>query len=312
MKTWRRLVGTIAASALACAGMVTLTATAASASGDCRPAVFETDGYGHGADLANFAHLNANFPADWQAIPIRYQDGVFPIKDPHPLKFAVQIAVDQELAAVRDFHARCPGAHITILGYSEGAAVGGDVLQKLSETNEIGADQINGVLYGDPKRPFSYSGIGGTAGGIETNLPTILPGVTMAGPHHFGDIPVAEVCKENDGICNSANLFTNALAVANGIKGYFNGDHGYDFDPWRDSAPGNTFIHQPVQQVGFGAPLPVALPTPWQLQRNDPTGFSQQLTSILDQIGKALDWGSWVPQNKPTSPLLRGYYQQTT
>jgi hypothetical protein len=120
------------------------------------------------------------------------------------------------------------------------------------------------------------------------------------------------VCHENDGICNSANLITNAMAFANGIQGYFSGDHAYDFNPWRDAQPGNNFIHQDHQWVGFGPPLPLSIPTPWQLAQQDPTGFSQWWTSLMYQIGQMLDYGSWVDNDQPASPFLRALYQSTT
>ena len=259
----------VAGAACLSAGLVLagpVDAARASTTSSCATAVFETDGYGHGLDLVNFDSFNAQLPSGYQAHPIKYQDGVFPGVDEKPLDEATAGGIATLDRAVRDFHSQCPDSKMIIAGYSEGAIVAGDELNVLAGSTDIPHGLIQGVLYGDPRRPFGEGGIGGTAGGLETNLPTILPGVTMHGPRGFGDLAVHEICNENDAICNSANMITNALAFANGWDGYLNGDHGYSIDPVRDQGSGLTFNHQ-AQRIGFGAPLPIDIGTPWQLQQ---------------------------------------------
>jgi hypothetical protein len=258
-------IAALAAAACVLTGTVAI-AGPASAAPTCDSAVFETDGYGHGEDLANFAAFNANVPAGYEAHPVPYQDGVFPLKDQKPLDQAVAGGVAALDQAVTAFHALCPAAHITIAGYSEGAIVAGDELNALATSGAIPADQLNGVLYGDPRRPFGAGGPGGTAGGVETNIPTFIPDVTMRGPRGFGNLAVHEICNENDAICNSANMITNVLAFANGWYGYAAGDHGYDINPVRDQGSGLTLNLQPPR-IPYGPPLPLAIGTPWQLQQ---------------------------------------------
>lgn len=264
-------------------------AATAAAQTSCPTAVFETDGYHSGESLPNYAAFNGHVPAGYEARPVPYQDGIFPVADAKTLDAAVaggRAALDD---AVRAFHGRCPGAHLLITGYSEGAIVAGDELAALSASDAIPHDLIDGVLYGDPRREFGDGGTGGTAGGIETNLPTILPGVTMRGPRGFGDLPVHEICNENDGICNSANMITNALAFANGLDGYASGDHAYAIDPVRDIGSGLTLNPQPPR-IPYGPPLPLPIGTPWQLQQQlgDTAGALSAVRTAMATVRSAL------------------------
>ncbi|TLW91658.1 cutinase family protein [Saccharomonospora piscinae] len=250
-------------------------------------AVFQTDGYGHGETLTNWNNsaFNANPPAGWDIVQVPYEDGVFPGLDRLALDEAVAGGAAALDGAVRDFHASCPGSRLVLSGYSEGALVAGDVLETLARTNDIPHHLVHGVLYGNPRRAFGDGGAGGVAGGIETNLPTILPGVTMRGGHDFGDLAVHDVCNENDGICNSTNMITNLAAFANGLVGYASGDHGYVLDPARDLGSGQTLHRQP-QRVPHGAPLPIPVGTPWQIQQllGDNVGARDAVRTARDQL----------------------------
>lgn len=288
----RPAAATLAAAASVLAG-IALTATAfatpAVAQTSCATAVFETDGYHSGESLANYAGFNGHVPAGYEAHPIPYQDGIFPVVDAKTLDDAVAGGISALDGAVRDFHAQCPGSRIVISGYSEGALVAGDELNALSRSDAVPHDLIKGVLYGDPRREFGDGGVGGIAGGIETNLPTILPGVTMRGPRGFGDLAVHEICNENDGICNSTNMITNALAFANGLDGYASGDHGYDINPVRDIGSGLTLNLQP-QRIGYGPPLPLSIGTPWQIQQQlgDTSGAQAAVRTAMGTVNSAL------------------------
>ena len=231
-------------------------------------AVFETDGYGSGESLVNWnrSGFNASPPAGWQIVQVPYYAGVFPVVDRQALDASVAEGTAKLDRAVRDFHAACPGTRLVLAGYSEGAVVAGDVLQRLSRETTIPHHLLNGVLYGNPRRAFGDGGLGGVAGGIETNVPTILPGVTMLGGQDHGDLAVRDVCNENDGICNSTNMITNLAAFANGLVGYASGDHGYDLDPARDLGDG-LLLHRQAPRVPYGPPLPIPVGTPWQIQQ---------------------------------------------
>ncbi len=265
----KRRLGTLAVALAAVAVTVTVPSATASAAAACPgTAVFETDGYGNGESLANWnrSGFNASPPAGWQIVQVPYFAGVFPIVDRLALDASVAEGTAKLDRAVRDFHAACPGTRLVLSGYSEGAVVAGDVLQRLSRETAIPHHLLNGVLYGNPRRAFGDGGLGGVAGGIETNVPTILPGVTMKGGQDYGDLAVRNVCNENDGICNSTNMITNLAAFANGLVGYASGDHGYDLNPARDLGNG-LLLHRQPPRVGYGPPLPIPVGTPWQIQQ---------------------------------------------
>lgn len=253
----------------AAAAFAVVTVPSAAAAPACpATAVFETDGYNSGETLANWnrSAFNANPPAGWRIIQVPYYAGVFPIVDRLALDASVAGGTARLERAVRDHHAACPGSRLVLAGYSEGAVVAGDVLAKFARGNDVPHGLLNGVLYGNPRRPFGDGGLGGVAGGIETNVPTILPGVTMLGGQDYGDLAVRNVCNENDGICNSTNMITNLAAFANGLAGYAAGDHGYSLDPARDLGSG-LLLHRRPPRIAYGPPLPLPIGTPWQLQQ---------------------------------------------
>ncbi|WP_424186468.1 cutinase family protein [Actinokineospora sp. G85] len=259
----------VAVTAAAAAVAVVPPASAAPGAAACADvAVFETDGYGHGETLTNWraSAFNQNPPPGYQIIEVPYYAGVFPVVDEKALDESVAGGAAKLDAAVRAHHAACPQTQLRLAGYSEGAVVAGEVLEQYANSTVIPHHLLSGTLYGNPRRSFGEGGRGGVAGGIETNLPTILPGVTMLGGRDFGDIPVRDVCNENDGICNSTNMITNLAAFANGLIGYASGDHGYVLDPAVDTGDGLTF-HTQTPRIGYGPPLPIPVGTPWQIQQ---------------------------------------------
>jgi hypothetical protein len=266
----RKRIGTLATALVAAAAALTTPQAAASPAAAACPgtAVFETDGYTAGETLVNWnrSAFNAGPPAGWQIVRVPYYAGVFPIVDRQALDASVAEGTAKLDHAVRDFHAACPGTRLVLAGYSEGAVVAGDVLERMARESAIPHGLLAGVLYGNPRRPFGDGGTGGVAGGIETNVPTILPGVTMKGGQNYGDLAVRNVCNENDGICNSTNMITNLAAFANGLVGYANGDHGYDLNPARDLGNG-LLLHRQPPRVPYGPPLPLPIGTPWQIQQ---------------------------------------------
>lgn len=181
--------------------------------------------------------------------------------------------------AVHDFHGSCSDSHILIAGYSEGAIVSGDELNNLSRDQSIPHNQISGVLYGDPRR----TGVNGAPGGIETNIPTVLPKTSMRGARGFGDLAVHEICNRNDGICYSDNPFTNGAAFANGVDGYLNGDHNYNWRPFEQQGNGDTVIAQ-QPKIPYGPPLPLPIPTPYDMFNGNPAGAQQAVAQIKKQV----------------------------
>lgn len=262
-----------------------LPGASAAASGACpNTMIFEVGGH-----LDPDAHVydasNATLPAGVAFTQVHYSAQIAPYPgDTISLDDSVAEGVTNLDQGARSFTADCAGSHITIAGYSEGALVAGNELGDLSQNNAIPADRLNGVLYADGRR----EGVSGGAGGIETNLPTIIPGLTMQGPRGFGNLAVQEICNQNDGICNSENPFTNLLAFANGVDGYFSGAHGqYDFNPIAHSGSGNSVTPQ-SPLIPYGPPLPVAIPTPYQLFNGDLDKARSEVAQIRDQVANAV------------------------
>lgn len=266
----KRKLGAASFAALSAVALV----AAPQASADVRAAacatvaVFETDGYNSGETLSSWraSAFNQNPPAGYEIVEVPYYAGVFPVVDAQALDESVANGAAKLDAKVREYHAACPDTQLRLAGYSEGAVVAGEVLEMYANSTVIPHDKLSGTLYGNPRRSFGDGGRGGVAGGIETNLPTFLPGVTMRGGRDFGDIPVRDVCNENDGICNSTNMITNLLAFANGLYGYATGDHAYVLNPAVDTGAGLT-LHPQNPRIGYGAPLPIPVGTPWQIQQ---------------------------------------------
>lgn len=257
--------GLAALSIAIAAPLVVSVAAPASAQQDCPTTmIFEVGGH-LDPDAGAYDRGNAALPPGTTFTKIHYSASIAPYPgDPVSMDDSVAEGIANLDRALRDFHAGCPGSHLTISGYSQGAIVAGDMLNALSGSAAIPHSQINGVLYGDPRRPKA----GGGPGGIETNLPTVVPGITMRGARGFGDLRVHEICNSNDGICNSENPITNLLGFANGIVGYFQGDHAYDISPNTADGNGDTLIRQP-QRVPHGPPLPLPIGTPYELFNGD-------------------------------------------
>ena len=262
-----------------------LPGTPAAASGDCPSTmIFEVGGH-LDPDAHVYDQSNAALPPGVAFTQVHYSAQIAPYPgDTISLDDSVAEGIANLDRDATAFAADCAGSHLTIAGYSEGALVAGNELGDLARTNAIAVDRINGVLYADGRR----EGVGGGAGGIETNLPTIIPGLTMQGPRGFGDLAVQEICNQNDGICDSENPFTNLLAFANGVDGYFSGAHGqYDFNPIAHSGSGNSVTPQPPL-IPYGPPLPVAIPTPYQLFNGDLDKARTAVAQIRDQVANAV------------------------
>lgn len=282
------------------------TAVAAPSAGCADTIVFQADGYRSGQSMSNWngSAFNASPPAGWEIVPIRYDAFVFPALDPQPLDESVAEGVGLMREAVVGKHRACPGSRLVLAGFSEGAVVAGDVLEGFADSGEIPHGQLQGVLYGNPRRPFGEGGTGGRAGGIETNLPTVAPGVTMRGGQDYGDLAVRNVCNENDGICNSANLVTNLAAFANGLAGYLDGDHGYTLDPAADLGSGLLFHRQPPR-LPYGPPLSPAVATPWEIQRSfGGTGGQERVAAARPALAAMLGRDA-TEQLTATSPWYR-------
>lgn len=252
---------------------------------DCSNVVFLTDGYRAATTGASYAQLPTR--PGWHVELIRYDDAIVGVIQPHTLDWTVDHAVPVVIQRVRSFHAACPSAHITLLGYSFGALIAGNAAEYFAHTTDVPHPQLNAVLYGDPRRPLSRNGIEGWAGGYLTVMASV-PGITASVPRDFGDLRVSENCHQNDVICNAANPLTNPAAVRAEVDGYLHGAHYYPMDPWRDASPGDHYV--PASgPLPYGGPA-ADLPTPRELTQPGGIDVAGIVEWPLSYVVNRLDW----------------------
>ncbi|MBP2478921.1 hypothetical protein JOF53_007793 [Crossiella equi] len=287
MKRTKLVAGIAALPLLGGVALSTAPIAQAAVNGCAAQKLFEVGGAGDGTGKVYDAY-NKTLPNGVEAEKVVYSGDLVPLTGTKFLDEAVAEGVANVERAVRAFHAACPGSRISVVGYSEGALVAGNALENLAKATDVPHDLVDGVLYGDPRRPgVAGAGLNGGAGGLMGTIPTFLPKTSMQGVRKpFTAFPVRTICKQNDAICNSENPITNLVAFLNGWAGYLSGDHGYDINPLRDAGSGDLFIRQ-APKVPYGQPLPVPSPTPWQLF-NGNFELSQQFVRGLRDLARTV------------------------
>lgn len=270
---------------------------------DCSNVVFLTDGYRAATTGPSFAALPDR--AGWHTEFIPYDDAIVGVIQPHTLDWTVDHAVPVVVQRVRSFHAACPAAHITLLGYSFGALIAGDAAEYFAHSDEVPHKQLNAVLYGDPRRPLSENGIEGWAGGYLTVMAS-MPGITAAAPRHFGDVQVSENCNQNDVICNAANPLTNPAAFRAEVDGYLHGAHFYSMNPWLDAAAGDHYVPA-SEPLTYGGPV-ADLPTPRELTQPAGVDVGGLLQWPMTYVVDRLDWAEGLSRfGLPGNALIREF-----
>lgn len=180
----------------------------------------------------------------YAAKSVTYPASFWPLGD-QTYDASVAVGVQTLRSEVNIFHAQCPGSNVVITGYSQGARIAGDVLGDIARDGSMPQSQVTGVLYSDPRN---------SQGGIETVIPNVVPGATMAGTRDgFGDIAVQEVCIEGDGICNMPQPRNAPEEFVDSVFGYFT-KHGTYQPLMTDSTP----PAQPALPESPTVPLPPA------------------------------------------------------
>ncbi|WP_231611764.1 PE-PPE domain-containing protein [Rhodococcus sp. CX] len=151
---------------------------------------------------------------------IRYPAVVVPVPDSGSSKGSDGIAYDESKAigksrlreAITREHAVCPNSELVVLGYSQGAAVAGDVLAEIAHDGSVPPDRIRGVLYADPR----------DENGVESQFPgQVAPGITLTGGRHdFGDIRVDRVCLAGDAVCDARTPEDSEHWLIEDLAGY--------------------------------------------------------------------------------------------
>ncbi|WP_238840676.1 PE-PPE domain-containing protein [Prescottella equi] len=193
---------------------------------------------------------------------VDYPASIWPVGR-HLFDYSRAVGTPATIDAIRNAHHQCPGSQIVATGYSLGATIAGDALAQIAADGTVPADRVRGRLYADSRQ----------AGGIETVLPTLIPGITMTGQRgSFGAIPVEQVCIQGDGVCDMPQPLQNPIGFVDSIAGYLTKHGGYGPNmSTPDGATGVTMIPAPPvnnwpQPILPGPALPQwpipALPSP--------------------------------------------------
>lgn len=172
-----------------------------------------------------------------------------------------QLTYDDSQAVGRDvtskemaeLHGQCPMTDFVLMGFSQGAAIAGDVAEQIGAANvPVPAERVVGVaLLGDPRRDPNQGineNVDLAGVGIELSLQpvapivgTIVPGATMRGSRAgFGPLNdrVHNVCVPGDTFCDVPPAVPDAIARAGEMFAMAGAHTTYAFN---DAAiPGST------------------------------------------------------------------------
>ncbi|MEE2032655.1 cutinase family protein [Rhodococcus chondri] len=146
-----------------------------------------------------------------RTVRIGYPGEISPIGT-HTYNRSKEIGVDELHRQVALAHAECPIAALRVVGFSQGAAIAGDVLAELAHDIDR-PDDLAGLLIADPRTPDT---------GAEVVAPGALAGISLTGARDgFGTVPVATVCAVGDAVCDMVDPRSDPLEAARRIEGYF-------------------------------------------------------------------------------------------
>lgn len=133
-------------------------------------------------------------------------------------------------AELKDMHEQCPETKFVLTGFSQGAVIVGDVVDRIGAGNgPVPADAVAGVaLVADGRREngvginpgTDLDGIGAeiALAPVEKLVQPIVPGASMRGPrtNDFGELAdrTYQICAPNDSICDAPQDIANALPRA--------------------------------------------------------------------------------------------------
>lgn len=233
----RRLVMLAALATLTAAGLGTLGALATPA-----PASACTLGVGGSGDPSS-THLPISqpyTPVPWAAPGIPSDES----------QAQGRAALEQAIARAR---AECPSRSISVVGYSAGSQIAGDICD---------ADHsVRCTLIADPRRP----------GSTATNYPSLIPGYTNPSPRPARSNET-QVCNSHDWVCDGPSLFTDPVGAGEAVIGAFTNRHTSYYQgvnepaaPPAPPAPISPKVVEPVVQA-IVPDVPIRdtyQPTPW-------------------------------------------------
>ncbi len=176
---------------------------------------------------------------------------------PDHLTYDDSQAVGRDVTAreMAQLHAECPLTDFVLMGFSQGAAIAGDLAESIGAgQGPVPAERVSGVaLLGDPRRDPAQGvneGVELAGVGIELSLQplggivsTVVPGATMRGPRAgFGPLNerVVNICVPGDSFCDVPPAVTDAIARAREMFEMANAHATYAFNT--AAIPGTTPI----------------------------------------------------------------------
>lgn len=150
---------------------------------------------------------------------------------PDQLTYDDSQAVGRDVTSkeMADLHGQCPLTDFILMGFSQGAAIAGDLASEIGNGNgAVPAERVVGVaLLGDPRRDPNQGvnqGVDLAGVGIEVSLrplnvivQNVVPGASMRGPRDgFGELNdrVNNICVPSDSFCDVPPGVADALARA--------------------------------------------------------------------------------------------------
>jgi hypothetical protein len=235
---------------LLCAAAIPVTALTGTAHAeeapDCRDVVIGVGGNGQRyAESKGARTIITDILADKDAEGYRtenvdYTSSVWPT-GPYTKDYSVEegrAELDREIA---EYRAECPNGEVTVIGHSLGAEV--------VET----PDAEHTILLGDPRDQQ----------GIYNALPGVFPGASNPGSRDAEAEGAVSVCREFDGICDTAAPWSDPAKFVQGTAGYLMGWHGYspeEVDQYQGAAPGEYLIDAPKPIEWLPESTPTGIP----------------------------------------------------
>ncbi|MDO5029945.1 MAG: cutinase family protein [Corynebacterium sp.] len=150
---------------------------------------------------------------------------------PDQLTYDDSQAVGRDVTSkeMADLHGQCPLTDFILMGFSQGAAIAGDLASEIGNGNgAVPAERVVGVaLLGDPRRDPNQGvnqGVDLAGVGIELSLrplngivQSVVPGASMRGPREgFGELNdrVNNICVPSDSFCDVPPGVADAIARA--------------------------------------------------------------------------------------------------
>ncbi len=196
-------------------------------------------------------------PDDVKVWTAPYPAQIKAFNTPELLTYADSLAAGRDVvsAELTQMHSDCPLTQFVMMGFSQGAAIAGDLAEAIGAGNgPVPAENVAGVaLIGDPRRspeqgmnpgvPLAGVGIELALAPVNVIVNQVAPGATMRGPRAgFGALNerVQDICAPGDSICDVPPAIFDAVARAQEMFNAAGAHASYAFN--EDVIPGTPAL----------------------------------------------------------------------